>query len=99
MKLATRLIVEEALEAESRDALGRDYYELALATMVPAHVDVLITHGPPHFVLDRTETGENIGCEELPCCDTVHVPAASRLRTHSPRPWVAAPWVLLSTLC
>ena len=27
MKLATRLIVEEALEAESRDALGRDYYE------------------------------------------------------------------------
>ena len=27
VKLATRLIVEEALEAESRDALGRDYYE------------------------------------------------------------------------
>ena len=27
MKLATRLIVEEALEAESRDALGRDHYE------------------------------------------------------------------------
>ncbi len=27
MRLATRLIVEEALEAESRDALGRDYYE------------------------------------------------------------------------
>ena len=27
MKLATRLIVEETLEAESRDALGRDYYE------------------------------------------------------------------------
>ena len=26
-KLATRLIVEEALEAECRDALGRDYYE------------------------------------------------------------------------
>ena len=25
--LATRLIVEEALEAESRDALGRGYYE------------------------------------------------------------------------
>ena len=27
MKLATRLIMEDALEAESRDALGRDYYE------------------------------------------------------------------------
>jgi putative transposase len=27
VKLATRLIVEEALEAESRDALARDYYE------------------------------------------------------------------------
>ena len=27
VKLATRLIVEEALEAESRDALSRDYYE------------------------------------------------------------------------
>ena len=27
MKIATRLIVEEALEAESRDALGREYYE------------------------------------------------------------------------
>lgn len=27
VKLATRLIVEEALEAESRDTLGRDYYE------------------------------------------------------------------------
>ena len=27
VKLATRLIVEEALEAENRDALGRDYYE------------------------------------------------------------------------
>ena len=27
VKLATRLIVEEGLEAEVRDALGRDYYE------------------------------------------------------------------------
>lgn len=27
VKLATRLIVEESLEAESRDAVGRDYYE------------------------------------------------------------------------
>ena len=27
VKLATRLIVEEALETESRDAVGRSYYE------------------------------------------------------------------------
>ena len=27
VKLATRLILEEGLEAEVRDALGRDYYE------------------------------------------------------------------------
>ena len=27
VRLATRLIIEEALEAESRDALGRGYYE------------------------------------------------------------------------
>jgi transposase-like protein len=27
VKLATRLILEEALEVETRDALGRDYYE------------------------------------------------------------------------
>ena len=27
VKLATRLIIEEALEAESRDVLGREYYE------------------------------------------------------------------------
>ena len=27
VNLATRRIVEEALEAESRDALGRDFYE------------------------------------------------------------------------
>ena len=33
--------------------------------LIPAHVDVLITHGPPHGVLDRTATGESVGCEEL----------------------------------
>ena len=33
--------------------------------LIPAHVDVLITHGPPHGVLDRTEAGESVGCEEL----------------------------------
>ena len=46
--------------------------------LIPARVDVLITHGPPHFVLDRTETGENVGCEELRdaterACPRLHV--------------------------
>jgi predicted phosphohydrolase len=33
--------------------------------LVPAGVDVLVTHGPPHGVLDRTFVGERVGCEEL----------------------------------
>ena len=33
--------------------------------LIPAHVDVLITHDPPHGVLDRSAGGENVGCEEL----------------------------------
>ena len=46
--------------------------------LIPAQVDVLITHGRPHFVLDRTETGENVGCEELRAatqrtCPRLHV--------------------------
>ena len=32
LTLATRLIVEEALEAEVKDALGRGYYEHGAAT-------------------------------------------------------------------
>ena len=33
--------------------------------LIPAHVDVPSTHGPPQYLLDRGETGENAGCEEL----------------------------------
>jgi hypothetical protein len=32
---------------------------------IPPDVDVLITHGPPHGILDKTTQGHNIGCEEL----------------------------------
>lgn len=32
---------------------------------IPEDTDVLITHGPPHGVLDRTISGEPVGCEEL----------------------------------
>ena len=46
--------------------------------LIPAHVDVLITDGPPHLVLDRTEKGKNVGCEELRAaarrtCPSLHV--------------------------
>ncbi len=32
---------------------------------IPAGIDVLITHGPPHGTLDRTWDGTAAGCEEL----------------------------------
>ena len=32
---------------------------------IPTGVDVLVTHGPPHGILDRTDRGEPVGCEEL----------------------------------
>lgn len=33
--------------------------------LIPADTDVLITHGPPFGVLDRTHDGRRVGCEEL----------------------------------
>ena len=32
---------------------------------IPEGVDVLVTHGPPYGILDRTKSGEHVGCEEL----------------------------------
>lgn len=32
---------------------------------IPKNTDVLITHGPPFGILDKTTRGENVGCEEL----------------------------------
>ncbi|MCC7510304.1 MAG: metallophosphatase domain-containing protein [Planctomycetes bacterium] len=32
---------------------------------VPDEIDILITHGPPHGILDRTRHGDRVGCEEL----------------------------------
>ena len=40
---------------------------------IPAGTDVLITHGPPQGILDRTWHGESVGCEEL-------APIVARLR-------------------
>lgn len=33
--------------------------------LIPASTDVLLTHGPPHGVLDTTFQGEQVGCEAL----------------------------------
>ncbi len=41
-------------------------HELAnVWSKVPTETDVLITHGPPHSILDETLDGKNVGCEEL----------------------------------
>jgi Icc-related predicted phosphoesterase len=33
--------------------------------MIPAGIDVLVTHTPPYGIGDRTSRGESVGCEEL----------------------------------
>ena len=32
---------------------------------IPLDTDILITHGPPHKILDKVEDGSDVGCEEL----------------------------------
>ena len=32
---------------------------------IPENIDVLITHGPPQGILDKTVDGENVGCNAL----------------------------------
>lgn len=32
---------------------------------IPDDTDVLITHSPPYGILDRIDTGEHVGCEDL----------------------------------
>ena len=33
--------------------------------LIPLDTDILITHGPPQGILDKTRRGESVGCEEL----------------------------------
>ncbi len=33
--------------------------------LIPDDTDVLITHGPPYGILDATERGEHVGCQDL----------------------------------
>ena len=32
---------------------------------IPLDTDILITHGPPHSILDATKNGEHVGCKFL----------------------------------
>lgn len=34
-------------------------------SQIPTGIDVLVTHGPPWGILDRTVSGDLVGCEEL----------------------------------
>ena len=36
--------------------------------LIPNNTDILITHGPPFGILDRTDDGMRVGCEELLNC-------------------------------
>lgn len=33
--------------------------------LVPTGIDILVTHGPPRGILDRTFRGEDVGCDDL----------------------------------
>jgi len=33
--------------------------------LIPSDTEILVTHGPPKGILDRTARGEEVGCEEL----------------------------------
>jgi Icc-related predicted phosphoesterase len=33
--------------------------------MIPENLDILVTHGPPHGILDDTIQGMRVGCEDL----------------------------------
>ncbi|MBX7243744.1 MAG: metallophosphatase domain-containing protein [Bacteroidia bacterium] len=33
--------------------------------LIPAETDILITHGPPYGIGDKTVRGQNVGCEDL----------------------------------
>ena len=45
--------------------LPRGYKLRAKWAMIPEKVDVLVTHGPPHGILDMTPDGRRVGCADL----------------------------------
>lgn len=45
--------------------LKRGHELAAKWAMIPEDTHVVVTHGPPHGILDLTNTGKKVGCEEL----------------------------------
>jgi len=47
-------------------AFNADYDKLIKVwSIVPENIDILVTHGPPFEILDRTDEGINVGCKTL----------------------------------
>jgi len=47
-------------------AFNADYDKLIKVwSIIPENIDILITHGPPFEILDRTDEGNNVGCKTL----------------------------------
>lgn len=47
-------------------AFMRDDWDLMpVWNKIPAQLDILVTHGPPHGVLDLTKSGQHVGSESL----------------------------------
>ena len=47
-------------------------------SQIPEDVDILITHGPPHGTLDKTDDGRLVGCEQL----AARIPQLTKLKSH-----------------
>jgi len=45
---------------------------------IPNDTDILVTHGPPHGILDKVMSGEKVGCEEL----LARLDALAQLKLH-----------------
>jgi hypothetical protein len=49
---------------------------------IPKDIDIAITHGPPHGILDRTHEGQRVGCPDLfSAIATSHLSIASATST------------------
>ena len=51
--------------------------------LIPLDTDVLITHGPPKGILDKTKLGQEVGCEELLKKVLIVKPKDTRFWSHS----------------
>jgi Icc-related predicted phosphoesterase len=52
--------INDNQKLKSRKPLIKPHWD-----MIPVDTDILITHGPPYEILDRTKEGANVGCPVL----------------------------------